>query len=388
MARFTSIGMGRKKFVASAAEEAATAQPDAGPSSAPAAKENGTGASGDISEKKKKKRRGRERVRGEDGKRVAIGEKKGPDAKKAAGGWTRDEKVARRAKLTAKHAEERKQRRIDQKNSGTTCFACRGVGHASKDCPNILLAAAAGGEDGGEGEADGAAGGSGGRTMKRKGGKLGGDITGGKCYRCNGTDHSLSACPEPYDASNPTPYATCYICLGTGHLASMCPSNGGKGIYVNGGSCKVCGSVAHRAKDCPDDKRGKGDGEEEFDGSSSSVKRKRGEIVLGVGNGAGADEDDFMVEARAGLASGGQAGKQKKKKHAPARNSERPMKRLREVDPSTGELGGRLEGGFHPADNVPIPRQEQTERIPLTGRKPAAGTQSSAAKPKVKVVAF
>ncbi|WVQ98897.1 hypothetical protein IAU59_006028 [Kwoniella sp. CBS 9459] len=391
MARFTSIGMGRKKFVASAAEEARTdtdapvagAQPDAGPSSAPAKDGSDSGGGGDAGDKKKKKRRGRERVRGDDGKRMAIGEKKGPDAKKA-GGWTRDEKIARRAKLTAKHAEERKQRRNDQKHSGTTCFACRGVGHASKDCPSVLLAAAGG--EGVEGDAAAAAGGA--KSMKRKGGKLGGDITGGKCYRCNGTDHSLSGCPEPYDASNPTPYATCYICLGTGHLASMCPSNGGKGIYVNGGSCKVCGSVAHRAKDCPDDKRGKdfnAEGEEGFGG-----KRRRGEVVLGVGNGAGADEDDFMVEARAGLASGGEKDKGKKKKHAPARNSERPMKRLREVDAATGELGPRLEGGFHPPDEVS--RQDgpgagqESERVPLTGRKPVA--QAAAVKPKAKVVAF
>ncbi|WVR05406.1 hypothetical protein IAU60_002421 [Kwoniella sp. DSM 27419] len=373
MARFTSIGMGKKKFVSSAAEEARadqTAQPDAGPSSEPAGVAAAPSAGNDAPPKAKKKRRGRERTRDETGKRIAIGEKKGPDAKKSSGGWSRDDKIARRAQLTAKHAEERRQKRNEQKNANVTCFACRGVGHASKDCPNILLAASGGGE---ESVTEGSLPVKG---LKRKSGKAGKELTGGKCYRCDGTGHSIHDCPEPLDPSNPTPFATCYICLGTGHLASLCPSNGGKGIYVNGGNCKVCGSVAHRAKDCPDDKRGVKD-----EGEDDPPRRRKGEIVLGTGGGAGADEDDFMVEARQGM---GQKQDGKKKKHAPARNSERPMKRLREVDPVSGELGARLAGGFHPASEpVPTPSEE---KVPLTARKPV--TQASGSKPKAKVVAF
>lgn len=65
-----------------------------------------------------------------------------------------------------------------------TCFACRGVGHAARACPNILLAATtvAAPEEKGEGE------GQGGIEKKevgrRKGGKKGGDVTSNKCYRC------------------------------------------------------------------------------------------------------------------------------------------------------------------------------------------------------------
>ncbi|WWC69270.1 uncharacterized protein I206_103208 [Kwoniella pini CBS 10737] len=365
MARFTSIGMGKKKFVQSAAEEAQTSHPtnegDVGPSSLP-----GSSAAASGADKKKKKRRGRDRIKDETGKRVAIGEKKGPDAKKSS--WGKDEGISRRAKLSAKHAEERNQRRNEQRNSNVTCFACRGVGHASKDCPNVLLGA------GGDGEGSG---------MRRKGGKAGSQVTGGgKCYRCNSKEHSLHGCPEPIDSSNPTPYATCYICLGTGHLASGCPSNGGKGIYVNGGECKVCKSVAHRAKDCPDDPRRQSTFQEE-----DKPSRKRGEIVLGTGNGAGADEDDFMVESRHSISQQIEDKSGKRKKHLPARNSERPMKRLREVDPVTGDLGERLPGGYEgpPEGERPGQIDEAVEKLPLTARKMTGSRQP---KPKAKVISF
>ncbi|WVQ78524.1 hypothetical protein IAT38_000610 [Cryptococcus sp. DSM 104549] len=374
MARFTSIGMSRKKFIASAAEEAqaraaAHDEPSAGPSSEGKAAGSGGSKQGAP---KGKKRRGRERVKDETGKRIAIGEKKGPDGgkraegswgreKKPEGSWGRDSGLANRARLSEKHAEERRQKRIEEKNSNVTCFACRGVGHSARECPNILLAAATTGapEEGSEAapKAKGEK-----ASMKRKGGKKGGDVTSGKCYRCNGTDHGLHACQEPVDPANPTPYATCYICLATGHLASLCPSNGGKGIYVNGGSCKVCGSTAHRAKDCPDDKRGKP--WEERDENY----RRRGEVVLGTGTGAGADEDDFMVEARE------KKPEEKKRRHAPARNGERPMKRMREV----GEGGELLEPYAEQGEAVERPS------VPLTARKPLAQAPS---KPK-KVVAF
>ncbi|WWC60988.1 uncharacterized protein I303_103565 [Kwoniella dejecticola CBS 10117] len=376
MARFTSIGMGKKKFVQSAAEEAHTShQPtegDAGPSSIPASSAT-AGGSASGAEKKKKKRRGRERIKDETGKRIAIGEKKGPDAKKSS--WGKDEGISRRAKLSAKHAEERKQRRNEQRNTNVTCFACRSVGHASKDCPNVLLGA--------EGEGQGSG-------MKRKGGKAGSQVTGGgKCYRCNSNEHSLHGCPEPIDSSNPTPFATCYICLGSGHLASGCPSNGGKGIYVNGGECKVCKSVEHRAKDCPDDPRRQTISN--IDDEQSQTSRKRGEVVLGTGNGAGADEDDFMVESRQTLSQQKQNDSQggKRKKHLPARNSERPMKRLREVDPVTGDLGERLPGGYEGPPEGQRPGQIDTfnevEKLPLTARKLTAQQQP---KSKPKVISF
>lgn len=88
-----------------------------------------------------------------------------------------------RSKLSAKHAEDRKQHRIEDRNANVTCFACRGVGHAARACPNILLAATTIGapEEQGENESQE-------RKEKevgrRKGGKKGGDVTSNKCYRC------------------------------------------------------------------------------------------------------------------------------------------------------------------------------------------------------------
>ncbi len=92
----------------------------------------------------------------------------------------------------------------------TTCFACRGTGHAARDCPNILAAAegangsaamleadelarkvglVGGDEPEGSDEEEESADeeeGKKGKGKKEKGKKeklTGGQITGGKCYR-------------------------------------------------------------------------------------------------------------------------------------------------------------------------------------------------------------
>lgn len=100
----------------------------------------------------------------------------------------------------------RRLKRADNRTTATTCFACRGIGHAARDCPNILLAAS--GENGSAAmleadsmaerqaealaagdEGDGAAKESGKLAKKGKKGKgknkevTGGQVTGGRCYR-------------------------------------------------------------------------------------------------------------------------------------------------------------------------------------------------------------
>ncbi|KAK4686670.1 zinc finger CCHC domain-containing protein 9, partial [Tremellales sp. Uapishka_1] len=305
MARFTSIGLPRKTFVASAAEEATEST---GP-------ENQAGPSTEV-----------------EGDALADGAGKKKRKRKGKGGAEKEveqEKWGRAYQIADPDPEARR----DPRHAKTTCFACRSVGHAARDCPNVLLAAA-----GGEGSASmlegaGNATGKGEKGMKRKKGVQGSKLTGNKCYRCNSNMHSLSGCDQPVDATNPTPFATCFICLQSGHLSSLCPSNPGRGIYPNGGSCKVCGSVAHRASDCPDDKRG------------TKKEKKSREIVLGTGTGAGADEDDFMVEKREEFGSR----KNTNKRHAPAKNGERgpakkpkPEEKVTEAVEHTGEQETRV----------------------------------------------
>ncbi|KXN81456.1 hypothetical protein AN958_04567, partial [Leucoagaricus sp. SymC.cos] len=153
----------------------------------------------------------------------------------------------------------RRQKRIQERSVGTTCFACREKGHAAKDCPNVK--SNSGEEDAFQGK---------GRSLV------------GICYRCGSTRHTLSRCKKQVDESNPLPFASCFVCNGKGHLASACPQNADKGIYPNGGCCKLCGEKTHLAKDCE--------------------LRKKDNVgalaVMGTGDRPGADEDDFHTFKR------------------------------------------------------------------------------------------
>lgn len=84
-------------------------------------------------------------------------------------------------------------KRVDQRQTQTTCFACRGVGHSARDCPNILLAASgqagsaalleAGDMAKRQAEVVESEGTQGVKSGKRDKKAKGGDIVGGKCYR-------------------------------------------------------------------------------------------------------------------------------------------------------------------------------------------------------------
>lgn len=86
----------------------------------------------------------------------------------------------------AQKTEQRRQGRAEDRNANTTCFACRGKGHAAKDCPNVLLAAANTDLDNGDVPTTGESAETGAaRGMKRKKGKKGAELAGssGRCYR-------------------------------------------------------------------------------------------------------------------------------------------------------------------------------------------------------------
>jgi zinc finger CCHC domain-containing protein 9 len=184
MARFTSIGMPKKSFVASTTEETRPASP---PPVAPPAEE--AEAATTKTGPKKRKRRGtrgldpeeaearrlqHQAYQKEASKRQKLGLGRDPiiaSEQRAVNGMAECQltrSCSEQAKVSAEHSEQRRVRREDQRFSDTTCFACRGVGHPAGQCPNVLLSA--GGEDQGAG-------------LKRKGGKKGGEVTGGKCYR-------------------------------------------------------------------------------------------------------------------------------------------------------------------------------------------------------------
>lgn len=120
--------------------------------------------------------------------------------------------ISERSAYNAERADARREKRFDDRNMNTTCFACRGTGHAARDCPNILAAAEGAngsaamleadelarkaglvGDEGGaeevgdaeeEGEEKKGKKGKKGKKDKKENNTLtGGQITGGKCYR-------------------------------------------------------------------------------------------------------------------------------------------------------------------------------------------------------------
>ena len=190
MTRFTSINLPRKAFVPSTAEESNE------PRTSVAGQMFTTVDEPEKPSTTKRKRRG---TRGKDpSARLQVQEQ----ARKQGKSWSRDAGIAstimaqwydqeadellERTKFSAEHSESRRIKGISEKYAGTTCFACRSVGHAARECPNVLLAAVVGegsSTDRLEDPAIKTVKAPGAKGMKRKSGKKGGDVTGGQCYR-------------------------------------------------------------------------------------------------------------------------------------------------------------------------------------------------------------
>ncbi|CAD6195831.1 unnamed protein product [Caenorhabditis auriculariae] len=110
--------------------------------------------------------------------------------------------------------EQRRLRRIHDKQTGAVCFHCREPGHVLADCEKKKASTAE-----------------------------------GICFKCGSTEHNIYSCPKKNQKG--FPYATCFVCKAMGHLSRDCHQNA-NGIYPQGGSCNVCGSKQHLKRDCPE----------------------------------------------------------------------------------------------------------------------------------------
>lgn len=187
MARFTSIGMPRKTFISSTAEEARQTSPstEAGPSTYTATEEEKPKKKVHRSGKKQKAKRERAAAaaalaEGEEGESAvaatfpsqpasqrAAPAASSPEAsqesqkRKAGGGWGRDEGIAsesevppasishrkreayctatdhslEKTRIAEQKAKDRRIQRIEDKKAALTCFGCRQSGHTARDCP-------------------------------------------------------------------------------------------------------------------------------------------------------------------------------------------------------------------------------------------------------------
>lgn len=164
-------------------------------------------------------------------------------------GWGRGAWTARRnikpltrlsdesIKANAAKSEDRRQKRVNERQANTICFACRGKGHAAKDCPDANLALDNAQEKAPMG------------ICYRHASPIACPQRAYCLRRCGSAKHSLKRCRKPENPDDPLPFATCFVCSGKGHLAGSCGKNA-KGVYPNGGSCVLCGKTTHLARDC------------------------------------------------------------------------------------------------------------------------------------------
>src|SRR4051812_5271147 len=116
--------------------------------------------------------------------------------------------------------EARRLKRIKEKLTDTTCFACREKGHAAKDCPTGVKTGEDADEGGGQSTAVGI-------CYRFACSTLSSPCAQGLTllFRCGSKKHSLSRCRKPNNPADPYPFASCFVCKGKGHLASACPQN-------------------------------------------------------------------------------------------------------------------------------------------------------------------
>ena len=114
-------------------------------------------------------------------------------------------KTERRAAAEPKR-EARRSAREAERHASTRCFACRGLGHAARDCPAALNAEST------VLGADEVRGGAAGETPLSSSLPRGKETV-GLCFRCGSTEHILAKCRRaPPKVGSELPFATCFIC--------------------------------------------------------------------------------------------------------------------------------------------------------------------------------
>lgn len=122
--------------------------------------------------------------------------------------WKKME-AERRVKTSAR-SEDRREKRVAEREAQTRCYACRSMGHSARDCPEAVNSNSTALD---EGDAVGGGGAADAATDVEA--QLTGRETVGICFRCGSTEHILAKCRKAAPRGGPPlPFAVCFVCKG------------------------------------------------------------------------------------------------------------------------------------------------------------------------------
>lgn len=150
----------------------------------------------------------------------------------------KDKRNTTLARKRERRREEKRLKRIKEKEKAQICNFCGSKGHQASDCPCSISNSKFG--------ACSKCGSSDHVASDCKGTRLESAKT--VCTHCNQRGHQGDSCRL---MSNSFESDRCPICHELGHQMKSCPDNP-RSIYPVGGSCSQCGSVEHKSAHCPE----------------------------------------------------------------------------------------------------------------------------------------